>query len=246
MIETVLALLLAHAVADFVLQNRWIVQNKGRAGALLLHGALVLLTAQVATGQWAAPALLVLAAVHVLIDLAKARLTRGGIGPFLADQAAHMATIGAVAVFAPDLWATGLWPGLIAPDQLDLVLHGILVVITLIFALRGGEFAVGLLMRRYAARMGNSGLPQAGRTIGWLERGLVCLFIGTGIPAGIGFLVAAKSILRFGTASKDQKHSEYVIIGTLASFGWALTIALIADWTGANLLPPLEIGPARP
>ena len=63
--------------------------------------------------------------------------------------------------------------------------------------------------------------------------------------AGIGFLIAAKSVLRFETTSKDQKAGEYVIIGTLASFGWALlfgyaTRALLAD------LPPLGILPANP
>jgi hypothetical protein len=46
-----------------------------------------------------------------------------------------------------------------------------------------------------------------------------------GEPADIGFLIAAKSILRFDTVKKNQKISEYVIIGTLASFGWALIAA---------------------
>ena len=61
--------------------------------------------------------------------------------------------------------------------------------------------------------------------IGLLERALIFLMVLAGQPAGIGFLIAAKSVLRFDTASKDQRASEYVIIGTLASFGWALLVS---------------------
>ena len=61
-----------------------------------------------------------------------------------------------------------------------------------------------------------------------------------GLPEGIGFLIAAKSVLRFGTVREEAKLSEYVIIGTLASFGWAL----LAAWATIALLsrlPPLGI-----
>ena len=66
-----------------------------------------------------------------------------------------------------------------------------------------------------------------------------------GQPEGVGLLMAAKSILRFGAVKDDRALSEYVIIGTLASFGWAMlagygTAALL------SLLPPLGILPATP
>mgnify|MGYP006433838991 CR=1 FL=1 len=40
--------------------------------------------------------------------------------------------------------------------------------------------------------------------------------------------MAAKSILRFGAVAEDRRASEYVIIGTLASVGWALGVAMAA------------------
>ncbi len=51
-----------------------------------------------------------------------------------------------------------------------------------------------------------------------------------GQPDGVGFLITAKSILRFGEVSREgatggRGISEYVIIGTLASFGWAWAVA---------------------
>ena len=51
---------------------------------------------------------------------------------------------------------------------------------------------------------------------------IIFLLVLAGYPAGVGFLIAAKSILRF---DKDPKASEYVIIGTRASFGWALLVS---------------------
>lgn len=68
------------------------------------------------------------------------------------------------------------------------------------------------------------GLPSGGRMIGRLERLVIYLFILVGAPTAIGFLVTAKSILRFGEI-KDremQRVAEYIIIGTLLSFAYAL------------------------
>ena len=76
MAETLAALLLAHALADFVLQTDWIVTNKRRPEGLALHGLVVLLTAAACTGtlSWG---LVWLAALHLAIDAWKARAPRG-------------------------------------------------------------------------------------------------------------------------------------------------------------------------
>jgi hypothetical protein len=65
------------------------------------------------------------------------------------------------------------------------------------------------------------GLRGGGRLIGWLERSLIFLLFIIGQPGGIGFLVAAKSILRF-EESKREAIGEYVLIGTLFSFTLAI------------------------
>ncbi|MBN9320510.1 MAG: hypothetical protein BGN86_07415 [Caulobacterales bacterium 68-7] len=70
-----------------------------------------------------------------------------------------------------------------------------------------------------------AGLPRGGAHIGMLERGLILTFILIGQPEGIGFMLAAKSVLRFSDRSA-RTHTEYVIIGTLTSFGWSILVAL--------------------
>jgi hypothetical protein len=88
-------------------------------------------------------------------------------------------------------------------------------------------------------------LPGAGRIIGLLERGLIFALILLGQPAGVGLLIAAKSILRFGAVKDDRALSEYVIIGTLASFSWAILVAY-GTLLGLTVLPPLGILPVTP
>ena len=72
-------------------------------------------------------------------------------------------------------------------------------------------------------------LQNAGNYIGIIERLFIFSFILTGHFEAIGFLLAAKSIFRFGDLkeAKDRKLTEYVLIGTLLSFGIALLIGLL-------------------
>lgn len=71
-------------------------------------------------------------------------------------------------------------------------------------------------------------LQKAGTYIGMLERLLIWLFILVGRWEGVGFLLAAKSVFRFGDLkeSNDRKLTEYILIGTLLSFTWAILIGL--------------------
>ena len=74
-------------------------------------------------------------------------------------------------------------------------------------------------------------LQNAGNYIGILERLFIFSFILTEHFEAIGFLLAAKSIFRFGDLkeAKDRKLTEYVLIGTLLSFGIALLIGLLVQ-----------------
>lgn len=239
MIETFTALLFAHTLADFLFQTNWINANKRHFGVMLVHAAIVLVTAQAVLGRVDAPELLFLALAHLIIDCIKTYGNFRSFTAFLADQSAHLATVATAAFYAPYLWGGGLWADWPA------LLSVMTLIAGLILTLRAGQFAVGLLMRPHAIRLRNNGLRNGGQQIGWLERALIFLFILTNQPIGVGFLVAAKSILRFGTAARDQRTAEYVIIGTLASFAWAIAAALATKGL-LSALPPLEIGALPP
>lgn len=240
MIETFVALSLAHVVADFLLQTKWMVTRKRQLGVLLLHGLIVLATACLALGRFDAWPILALSVAHLFIDAVKAHALPDRLWAFLGDQAAHLLTILAVAVMAPALFADGLWAGYTWAPGLMLLTAG------LVTATVAGGHAVALLVAPWSEdHVLPAGLPNGGRLIGLLERGIIFMLIVAGQPAGIGFLIAAKSVLRFETTSKDQSAGEYVIVGTLASFGWAMA----ASWATVALLShlaPLGIMPGTP
>ena len=239
MIATFAALLLAHTIADFVLQPHWMATRKAEPFNLLLHSLIVLICAQAALGQFTALPLIGLAGAHLLIDGIKVHLLPRTLATFLGDQAAHLVSITILAAFWPDLASTGLWASQTWwPGVATLVAGAIITT-------RAGGFAVGFLMQRFTGAELPPGLTDGGRVIGLLERGMIFVLVLAGQPAGIGFLIAAKSILRFETTAKDQKASEYVIIGTLASFGWAM-VAAYATLALTNALPPLGILPVLP
>jgi hypothetical protein len=237
MIQTFSAMLLAHALAEFLLQDKRMLGGGLRPAPFVLHGVLVLAAAGLCLGS-ASPWLLALTGAHLAVDLAHATFARhtrhrSGLALFLTDQGAHVLTLSLLAVWQPGLWAAGRWADHPALPALMAVAAG------LILTLRAGGVAIGLLMAPWAEHS-PKGLIGGGRAIGYLERGLIFMLILGGQPGGIGFLIAAKSVLRFGTVGDDRAVSEYVIIGTLASFGWAILAAFLTVFL-LNQLPPLGI-----
>lgn len=76
------------------------------------------------------------------------------------------------------------------------------------------------------------GFDDGGAVIGRLERFLIYLFVLAGEPSAVGFLIAAKSVFRFGELSDQQNRleAEYITIGTLMSFSVGLAIAVAVRW----------------
>ena len=242
MIETFTALLCAHVGADFLFQTRQMALGKATRHPVYFAGHIATLAVLSALALAPTDPVLAVAprgvvvASHLAIDLAKSFAPQDRLWPFLADQGAHLAVLVGVAALWPGLWVVGCWAALTWLPGVMALLAGIII------ATRAGGFAVGLLMRPWADVDLPTGLPQGGTLIGMLERGLIFILVLAGQPGGIGFLIAAKSVLRFEATSKDQRAGEYVIIGTLASFGWALatsyaTLALVRALPGLGILP---------
>lgn len=234
MTETFIMLLVAHVLGDFVFQTTWMVRGKRRPPVLLAHVSVILVCSILATGSLS-PVLFLLAAAHAGIDAVKTGFRLRGLGWFLADQLAHVATLALATALWPGLWADGLWAQLLPhsagwPPAAALHLAGILI------ATRAGGFVIGSLLAPYleaTPELTDGGLPGAGNLIGLLERGLTYVLVAIGQPMGVAILIAAKSVLRFNTAGSDRRISEYVIIGTLASIGWALMTAIAMLALGA-------------
>ena len=81
--------------------------------------------------------------------------------------------------------------------------------------------------------------PGLGLWIGRFERTLMVLLLIAGAPTAVGLVVAAKSILRFPeiTSDKPTVTAEYVLVGSLASWGIAVAIGYIANQLIGQLPP---------
>ena len=226
-----LKLILAHFIGDFVLQSKkWVErkeQKKGQSVVLYLHagihGLLVLLLLWDIT-YWALA--LVLTLLHATIDAVKlyAQKEHNKTRWFLIDQALHLISIVAV-------WAVWIKPDIDVFELLQQPHLWIFATALLCITVVSG-IVIQMVMMNWSKELNYNNthsLPNAGKYIGMLERMFVFVFIITGNWAGIGFLLAAKSVFRFGDLkeSKSRKLTEYILIGTLLSFGIATVTALV-------------------
>lgn len=230
-------LLLAHLLGDFLLQPDSWVKNKEQHTHrsiylyvhILLHGALAWALIGTPNFGWYA---LLLAISHGIIDVIKLKSQRESTQRswFLIDQLLHLIVIAAI----------GLWYNETVID-LAAIPQSIWIVITAIILLSTPtSLLIKTVISIWTPNQNDTkeDLQNAGKYIGILERLFVLCFILAGYFTAIGFLMAAKSIFRFGdlTQAKDRKLTEYVLIGTLLSFGIAILTGLLVQYLLAQSL----------
>ena len=224
-------LLLAHLIGDFLLQPTSWAKNKESKKAksiflyahILIHGLLVLLFIW-DMHYWLLAAFLMIA--HGIIDGVKlyAQKESNKTNWFLIDQVLHVISIVVIwfLLFKPEINLSSI---IAAP--IVWVFATALLFITVVCGIMMRE-----LMSSWSKALNDSdeeSLSNAGKYIGMLERVFVFTFVITGNWEGIGFLLAAKSVFRFGDLkeSKDRKLTEYILIGTLLSFGLAIAAGVL-------------------
>ena len=223
-------LLVAHIIGDFVLQpDSWVASRNKKHFAspyLYLHGlihfTLVMGLSFSADAWWIGA---IIGAGHIVLDGGKALFRANDIRAFIIDQLLHVAIIAACWCYVQNIQLAVVLRPLIAAPGLWWITTGYLLNIFLyprLIALATEKWRVHVPPEREL-------LYKAGRWIGIIERILVFTFVLIGQYAAVGFLMAAKSVLRFGDLreSKDKGHTEYVLIGTLLSFGLALITGIL-------------------
>jgi len=223
-------MLLAHVLGDFVFQPKeWVADKLVRlhkSTYLYLHILIHLVALMVIFGfdftYWAV--FLVIPISHLAIDLLKINLNnRVNVRwLFALDQLAHILVIVVLAfTYFPDFsFSEKLF------SEANLFLLLCVLVLSAV-----GSILIQILMSRWivAEDQEDQSLPAAGKYIGILERLFIFAFVILNQWSAIGFLITAKSVFRFGDLSraKDRKLTEYILIGTLLSFGLAIFTGLI-------------------
>ncbi|MHA6247894.1 DUF3307 domain-containing protein [Pontibacter sp. CAU 1760] len=243
--EIFFKLVFAHLIGDFVLQTgKWVAQKEQKSwrapllyAHALIHGLLV----------WAMvwqfrfwPFAAAIAGSHFLIDLLKItvqnRWPRHTKLWFAADQVLHLLVLGVATVLYSQV---SIWQQL---RQVELPWRHITAYL---FVTKPAAIVIRVLISHWKPNPllhlsptetnpaeAKTTLADAGMWIGMIERLLVLTFILISHWEAIGFLLAAKSVFRFGDlrGKHDMQLTEYILIGTLMSFGIAILTGLLTVW----------------
>ena len=225
-------LILAHLLGDFILQpNSWVAdkeKKKGRSIYLYLHVlshiALTMLFLWDFNLWWVA---LIVGVSHLLIDVTKLSFQTAKTKRiwFFIDQIAHTLVIVALSIF--------YFPYFKLEDFFNR--ESLKIVTAIVFLTVPSSIFIKTMISIWTpitidhSKIQTESLVNAGKYIGILERLLVFVFILVNHWEGVGFMIAAKSVFRFSdlAEAKQRKLTEYVLIGTLLSFGIAVLVGIL-------------------
>ncbi|REC53313.1 DUF3307 domain-containing protein [Chryseobacterium piscium] len=224
-------LILAHLLGDFILQpNSWVADKENRKLKsaylyfhVLIHTVLSFIFLWDLKLWWVA---VLVGITHFIIDACKLSFQNIQTKKtwFFIDQALHVAVIGGVSLYFSEFNFEFL------KDQ-----EFLKILMAALFLTSPASIFIKLLLSSWTPvteeenNLQTDSLSSAGKYIGILERLLVFAFIVVNHWEGVGFMVAAKSVFRFSdlAQAKQRKLTEYVLIGTLLSFGIAVLAGIL-------------------
>lgn len=230
---------LAHILGDFVFQSKkWVVdKEKKKVKSLKLyfhiavHAVLLLFTLQFNLQKYWLGFLLIVVS-HYGIDLLKLYLQKKKTKQlwFFIDQILHIILLIIVTSFYVD-FSIDIITNVLSKKILLFIVCTILVtsVTSVVISNIISKWTPEKKKDTKNDKESFTSLKNAGHFIGILERFLIFIFIINNHWEAIGFLLAAKSVFRFGDLKSDNelKLTEYILIGTLLSFGLAIVIGLL-------------------
>lgn len=224
-------LILAHLLGDFILQpNSWVADKENRKLKssylyfhVLIHTVLSFIFLWDLKLWWVA---VLVGISHFIIDACKLSFQKIQTKKrwFFIDQALHVAVIGGISLYFSEFNFEFL------KDQ-----DFLKMIMAALFLTSPASIFIKLLLSSWTPVTGeensvqSDSLSSAGKYIGILERLLVFTFIVVNHWEGVGFMIAAKSVFRFSdlAQAKQRKLTEYVLIGTLLSFGIAVLAGIL-------------------
>lgn len=230
-----LKLLLAHIITDFILQPSTWVKNrqekKYKSIYLYIHGMIAGVLSYLVVAKWSWIAIIpIITIVHTVIDLWKVYQKDKKELFFVLDQALHLISILIVWLLFSNQWNILFEKVVSYIDQPKAI--GFILGYTIIL------WPSGILIKELTSCWRreiekdlpqNGSLNQAGKWIGYMERFLTLTLILLNQYSAIGFIFAAKSILRLNPSQQIQskKYTEYILLGTLLSFTITFAVGMV-------------------
>lgn len=221
-------LLIAHILGDFVLQtDKWAKHKqdqKIKSVYLYLHALVISVLSYLFVAQWEKiQILIIIFLTHLLIDIWKV-YQKSTIKNFIIDQGLHVLILVVIWIFYFGSELEQMSTFILEQDFNKIWL----VIFAYIFLIWPTGYIIGGITKKWQKEIDNDGLDKAGMWIGQLERILTLTFILLAQFQALGFLIAAKSILRISVKKKqERKLTEYVLIGTMLSFSISIFMGII-------------------
>ncbi len=224
-------LILAHIIGDFILQpGKWVVRKEEKKTEskelywhVFIHTALSFILLWNLQLWWMA---VIIGISHFIIDALKLHLQTNKTrkAAFFLDQGAHLLVILMISFSIGEIDFNFLHD----PEFLK-------TLTVMVFLTFPASVIIKILLSSWIPetqeinKVQTESLVNAGKYIGILERLLVFTFIVTEHWEGVGFMIAAKSVFRFSdlAEARQRKLTEYVLVGTLLSFGIAVVAGII-------------------
>jgi len=224
-------LILAHLLGDFILQpDSWVADKERRklkSPYLYLHVLIHTILSFVFlwnTDLWWVS--LLVGITHLIIDASKLifQNVKNKKRWFFIDQMLHILVIVGISFYFKEFSFDFL-------NNQEILK----IIMAALFLTTPASIFIKILLSSWTpvpetqSSLQTDSLSSAGKYIGILERLLVFTFIMVNHWEGVGFMVAAKSVFRFSdlAQAKQRKLTEYVLIGTLLSFGLAVLTGIL-------------------
>ncbi|WCE32523.1 DUF3307 domain-containing protein [Vibrio sp. SCSIO 43137] len=246
--QLLVALLLMHVVCEFYLQPaKWEKSKRERKYQSvelyyysIMHSIAVVLPVLLLNISWVPALYLALAVMagHFIIELWKNTGTDDKrLSYLIISQGLYLLGYVVITCF------------LTAETRFEAVLehekfwHVVLIIFAYLLIFKPASLLIGSVLRKHSisapdANSNDDGLTSGGELIGYLERTLILTFTLVGSYAAVGFVLAAKSIFRFGELNRadDRRMTEYVLVGSLLSVVITTIVgALISLWLGISI-----------
>jgi hypothetical protein len=248
----------SHLFCDYILFTRWNTEKSSTFIVIFVQSFLVGIISFLLCGAWNVYYLfIIIFVVHFLIDFVSRMLKKRLIEQQIilshkkknhskfrkynlvvnvVNQITHLFSIIIIVILSrPNIANPSFWVASFGKDYI-----GILILVSgfLITTVLVGHIIDFLLMPFQKKRPKYTGYPNGGKVIGWLERSLIFLLLILGETVGVGVLIAAKTAFQLGIIQKlsKRKEAEYILIGTLLSFGIAIISTLTTMFLASNFL----------
>ncbi len=223
--EVFIRLLLAHVIGDFFLQSDNFCKRKLKNGVkspeIYIHSLIIFVLSWIALFNWNGWCVaLIIGASHLIIDTIKCLIKKDNLCSFTIDQLSHFVVIAIISYLCSTEWSS-----YITLHQSLSVVNIISVITTFFICAKPANILTKHILEQYQIESSSNDNYHSGALIGTLERWLILVFVIFGHYEAVGFLLAAKSLIRF----KDHEtiKSEYVLLGTLISVTIAVACSLI-------------------